>query len=158
MNSLLMPDIFAPITEERAVEIFSEPDDKEFLDSLVAVDRLFKKQEGEKMVVTLDKSDMDSILNLVADRIIRRIDIEKLTAEIKNKVAKEIKNEAITSETVVSSMARAVDDANVRISGKMSRELSLAISDAVTLISDTVAAKVDEINNITIGDFKITTK
>lgn len=95
--------------------------------------------EGYK--VTLEGYDVNSITNMIVDRIVEDLDIDKLKNEVRNKIVKELKGDILNSKEVSNAIQTSFE--------KVDRIASNRVNEAVT-------QKINEINCINIGSFKLT--
>lgn len=95
--------------------------------------------EGYKVLI--EGYDADAITNRIVDKIINTMDLDKLKNEVRNKIVQELKGDIINSKGVQQAIKISFDKVDKIASGR---------------VNEAVTKKIDEINNINVGSFKLT--
>lgn len=91
--------------------------------------------------VLIEGYDANVITNRIVDRIINSLDVDKLKNEVRNKIVKELKGDILNSKEVNAAIQTSFDKVDKIASGR---------------VNEAVTKKINEINNINVGSFKLT--
>jgi putative cell wall-binding protein len=95
--------------------------------------------EGYKVLI--EGYDADAITNRIVDKIISTMDLVKLKNEVRNKIVQELKGDILNSKEVMQAIQSSFDKVDKIASGR---------------VNEAVTKKIEEINNINVGSFKLT--
>jgi hypothetical protein len=91
--------------------------------------------------VNIDGFDADYIVDIIVSKVIQTLDLDKIKNEVKNVIAKELKNDIVTNERVQSAIQTAINSANVV---------------AANRVQEAADKKIKEINSIDFSNLKLT--
>lgn len=104
-----------------------------------AISRKEKWMDGYKVLI--EGYNADAITNEVVKRIIQTMDLDKLKNEVRNKIVQELKSDIVNSKEVQRAIQSSFDKVDKIASGR---------------VNEAVTKKINEINNVSIGSFKLT--
>lgn len=95
---------------------------------------------SKKCTISIEGYDCEIITDAVANAIVKKINIEKLINEVSTKVSEDIKEEILNNTDTKRKIKKSIDKVDKIVSNRINK----AVSD-----------KIEEINNTTIGSFKV---